>query len=82
MKETARTYSELDTITIPDDVLAASLGIKSGATGTVVDVSPSGILAVEVSDEMGATLEILDVKTEPEPHVIGRWFVGKPSPTS
>ncbi len=80
MKETARTYSELDTITIPEDVLDA--GIKSGATGTVVDVSPSGILAVEVSDDMGATLEILDVETEPEPHVIGRWFVGEGSPTS
>lgn len=80
MKETARTYSELDTIAIPEDVLDA--GIKSGATGTVVDVSPSGILAVEVSDDMGATLEILDVKTEPEPHVIGRWFVGEGSSTS
>jgi hypothetical protein len=80
MKETARTYSELDTITIPDDVL--DVGIESGVTGTVVDVSPSGILAVEVSDKRGATLEILDVKTEPEPHVIGRWFVGAGSSTS
>ncbi len=79
MKETARTYSELDTITIPDDVPEA--GIESGAVGTVVDVSPSGILAVEVSDERGATLEILDVKTEPELQVIGRWFVGANSST-
>jgi len=80
MKETVRTYSELDTITIPEDVL--DTGIKSGDIGTVVDVSPSGILAVEVSDQSGATLEILDVKTEPKPHVIGRWFVGEGSSTS
>ena len=80
MKETARTYSELDTTTIPDDV--PEVGIRSGSIGTVVDVSPSGVLAVEVSDERGATLEILDVKTEPELHVVGRWFAGEGSSTS
>ena len=77
MKGTARTYSELDTIAVPDDVPEA--GIESGAVGTVVDVSPSGILSVEVSDERGATLEILDVQTEPELRVIGRWFTGESS---
>ena len=80
MKETAHTYSELDTIAIPYDV--PEVGIRSGSVGTVVDVAPSGILAVEVSDETGATLEILDMKTEPELHVIGRWRIGEGSVTS
>lgn len=68
-------YSELDTIVIPEDV--PEVGIKSGAVGTVVDVADSGILAVEVSEESGATVEILDVDPEPTPHVIGRWYVGQ-----
>ena len=78
MKETARKYSKPDTITVTDDV--PGIGIASGSTGTVVDISSSGVLAVEVSDERGAALEILDVKAEPELHVIGRWFVGEGSP--
>ncbi len=75
MKGTARTYHELDTIEVPEDV--PEVGIKSGAVGTIVDIAPSGILAVEVVEESGATVEILDVDPEPTPHVIGRWHVGR-----
>jgi hypothetical protein len=75
MKGTARTYHELDTIAIAEDV--PEVGIKSGTVGTVVDVAPSGVLAVEVVEESGATVEILDVDPEPTPHVIGRWHVGR-----
>ncbi len=67
-------YAELETTRIPNDVPEA--GIKEGATGTVVDVSPSGVLTVEVSDEQGVTLALLDISPEPEPHVIGRWYMG------
>ncbi|MBA2712648.1 MAG: DUF4926 domain-containing protein [Rubrobacteraceae bacterium] len=75
MKETARKYRELDTIEVPEDV--PEVGIESGAVGTIVDIAPSGILAVEVVEESGATVEILDVAPEPTPHVIGRWHVGR-----
>lgn len=75
MRGTAHRYSELGTITIPDDV--PDVGIESGAIGTIVDISPSGILAVEVSNDAGATLDILDVRLDPAPHVIGRWHMGE-----
>ena len=75
MKEKTRKYRELDTIEVPEGVPEA--GIKPGAVGTVVDVAPSGILAVEVVGEGGATVEIIDVDPEPTPHVIGRWHVGR-----
>ncbi len=74
MKEKTRKYRELDTIEVPEGVPEA--GIKPGAVGTVVDIAPSGILAVEVVGEGGATVEIIDVDPEPTPHVIGRWHVG------
>ncbi|MBA2712476.1 MAG: DUF4926 domain-containing protein [Rubrobacteraceae bacterium] len=77
MKGIARKYSELDTIEVPEDV--PEVGIKSGAVGTIVDIAPSGILAVEVVEESGATVEILDVDPEPAPRVIGRWHVGHSS---
>jgi hypothetical protein len=75
MKGAARKYRELDIIEVPEDVPEA--GIESGAVGTIVDISPSGILVVEVVEKNGTTTEILDVDPEPTPHVIGRWHIGR-----
>src|SRR5215210_7494640 len=78
MRGTARKYRELDTIEVPEEV--PEVGIKSGAVGSIVDIAPSGILAVEVVDESGVTVEILDLDPDPTPHVIGRWHVGQGAP--
>lgn len=75
MPKATRKYSELDTITIPVDL--PEVGIKAGAVGTIVDVSPSGTLAVEISDEQGLTLDLLDVDPGPPARVIGRWHLGE-----
>lgn len=75
MRETEDTRRrELDVIHLPADV--PEIGVKAGHPATIVDVHPDGTLVVDVSDSKGRTLDLLDVKTDPELEVIGRWRLG------
>jgi hypothetical protein len=49
------TVKELDVVTLPD-----------GRTGTVVSLHPDGSYVVEVSDEAGRTLDLVDVPSSRE----------------
>lgn len=70
------TYNELEVAPIPDAI--PELGIEAGAMGTVVDVLSDGqLVTVDVVDEDGRTLDLIDVYLEPAPHVIGRWHPGE-----
>lgn len=67
-----REYRELEIIELPEDM--PEIGVKAGHPATVVDRHEE-IITVDVSDESGRTLDLLDVKTEPELKVIGRWYL-------
>jgi hypothetical protein len=72
MAQTRHTYKELEVVPIPDGL--PELGIEAGTMGTVVDVLAEGrLVTVDVVDEEGRTLDLIDVYLEPAPHVIGRW---------
>lgn len=76
MKQTKHTYAELEVVPIPDDI--PELGIKAGTLGTVVDVLADGrLVTIDVLDDEGYTIDMIDVWLEPEPRVIGRWHVGE-----
>lgn len=69
----ARTYKEFDLIPIPGHI--PELGIEAGTKGTVVDVLSEGMLTVDISDEEGHTLDLIDVVADPEPRIVGRWHL-------
>lgn len=71
--KTARTYKEFDLIPIPEHV--PELGIEAGTRGTVVDILSDGTLTVDISDEEGHTLDLIDVVADPEPRIVGRWHL-------
>lgn len=61
MAKTRTTYSELETVAIPEAI--PEFGIEAGVTGTIVTVYGDGrMLDVEVSDEEGATIGFMDLK--------------------
>jgi len=65
----------LDVITIPEDI--PEIDLKAGTKGAVVDIFPDGTLVVDVVDEDGYTLDLIDIVIDPEPRVVGRWHVGE-----
>lgn len=74
--KTARTYKEFDLIPLPESV--PELGIEAGTQGTIVDILAEGrLLTVDVSDDEGHTLDLIDVAVDPEPRVVGRWHLGE-----
>ncbi|MDP9479239.1 MAG: DUF4926 domain-containing protein [Actinomycetota bacterium] len=75
MGEEHPTYRELDVIAIPEDVPDA--GIKAGDLGTIVDVLPGGHLTVEVIDEEGRTLDLLNLHYGPPLKIVGRWHLNE-----
>ncbi len=75
MGEEHPTYREFDVIAIPADV--PDVGIKAGDRGTVVDVLPGGIFTVDVSDEEGRTLDMLDLHYGPPLKIVGRWHLNE-----
>jgi hypothetical protein len=76
MSETRHTYRELEVVPLPDGV--PELGIEAGTMGTIVDVLAEGrLVTVDVVDDDGCTLDLIDVYLEPEPHVVGRWRLGE-----
>ena len=69
-------YELLEVVPIPDVV--PELGIEAGTTGTVVDVLDEGrLVTVDVSDDEGRTIDLINVRLEPEPRVVGRWHMGE-----
>lgn len=69
-------YELLEVVPVPEDV--PELGIEAGTTGTVVEVFVEALLvAVEVSDDEGRTIDLINVRLDPEPHVVGRWHFGE-----
>ena len=72
MDRTRQTYKYLEVVPIPEPI--SELGIEAGARGTVVDVYENGRqVSVEVSDQNGETIGIVDLDLSPEPHVVGYW---------
>lgn len=58
-----RAYEVLDLVTLPEDVL--ELGLKAGATGTIVTVYASGrMLLVEIGREDDTSAGLVDLKVE------------------
>jgi hypothetical protein len=61
MTPKTRTYEELETVAIPDDV--PELGIRAGDMGTISTVYAGGrMLDVEVSREDGQTIGFVDLE--------------------
>lgn len=73
--QTLRGYKLLDVIAIPEDI--PEIGLRAGAEGAVVDILPDGTLVVDVVDEDGYTLDMIDIAVDPKPRVVGRWRVGE-----
>ncbi|MGI8540596.1 MAG: DUF4926 domain-containing protein [Rubrobacteraceae bacterium] len=70
-------YRELDTIPIPEGV--PEIGIAPGDIGTIVDMRKDGSFTVEVVEDTGRTLDLLEMVADPEPRVTGRWHSGSNS---
>lgn len=63
MTHKTRTYEELETIAIPDDV--PELGVQAGDTGTISTVYAGGrMLDVEVSRGDGQTIGFVDIEVQ------------------
>lgn len=56
------TINEIDIIALTQDL--PELGLKKGETGTVVDISESGLFLVEFSNENGEMIALESLKRE------------------
>ena len=68
--KTTRIYETSDVIRMPEPI--EELGIEAGRVGVVDCVYDEGrMLLVEVPRPDGTTIGFVDIRTEPEPHVVG-----------
>ncbi len=56
------TINEIDVVALTDDL--PELGLNKGETGTVVDISESGVFLVEFSNENGEMIALESLKRE------------------
>jgi hypothetical protein len=56
------TINEIDIVALTQDL--PKLGLNKGQTGTVVDISESGVFLVEFSNEKGEMISLESLKRE------------------
>jgi len=56
------TINEIDVVALTQDL--PELGLNKGETGTVVDISESGVFLVEFSNETGEMIALKSLKIE------------------
>jgi hypothetical protein len=57
-----KTINEIDIVALTQDL--PELGLNKGKTGTVVDISESGVFLVEFSNEKGEMISLESLKRE------------------
>jgi hypothetical protein len=57
-----KTINEIDIVALTQDL--PELGLNKGKTGTVVDISESGVFLVEFSNEKGEMISLESLKKE------------------
>ncbi|MEB3310390.1 MAG: DUF4926 domain-containing protein [Snowella sp.] len=57
-----KTINEIDIVTLTQDL--PELGLNKGQTGTVVDISESGVFLVEFSNEKGEMISLESLTRE------------------
>jgi len=69
------THELLDVVAIPEDI--PEIGIEAGREGAVVDILPDGTLVVDVVNEDGSTVDMIDLDPGPPARIVGRWHLGE-----